>query len=217
MPGCGYVLVGGRSARMGSDKALLPYQDRTLVEHLAATLATVASTVRLVGPPHRYTHLTWPVIPDLRPGQGPLAGIEAALLDSSSPWTLILSCDLVGVTPELLQGLLDCAAQPESHPGVQYVLAARTGFHQPDDSSLSHGGHFPGEPLCAAYHRSILPVISHALNQGRNKVREVLSTIPGRVMPLPLSVRLFNVNTPADWELSRSSLPSPLAEPPHAG
>jgi molybdenum cofactor guanylyltransferase len=200
---------------MGSDKALLPYAGHTLVEHLAGMLASVTGTVRLVGAPHRYTHLAWPVIPDLRPGQGPLAGIEAALLDSSSPWTLILSCDLVGVTPEVLQGLLHCA-QGETKPPVQYVLAARPDFHQPDDSSIFNC-QLQGEPLCAAYHRSILPSFSQALDQGRNKVREVLSTVPGRVMPLPPSVRLFNVNTPADWDLSRSSPSSPLAEPPHAG
>src|SRR5437762_8761701 len=79
MKAAGFVLVGGHSSRMGRDKALLPLDSGLLIEKLAAMVAAVVGTVALIGEPERYKHLGLECLPDLRPGMGPLAGIEAAL------------------------------------------------------------------------------------------------------------------------------------------
>ena len=75
----GFVLTGGLSSRMGQDKALLPMGSQTLCEHIADIVSTVASQVFLIGHPERYGHLKYKCIADLRPGLGPLSGLETAL------------------------------------------------------------------------------------------------------------------------------------------
>ena len=80
MQAAGFVLVGGQSSRMGRDKARLRIGSGLLVEDVAGKLASCTASVTLVGPPERYADLPFECLPDLRPGLGPLAGIEAALV-----------------------------------------------------------------------------------------------------------------------------------------
>ena len=68
VPRAGFVLVGGASSRMGSDKASLPFRGGALVEHVAAAVAEAAGNVTLVGPPERYRDLGLRIIPDRYPG-----------------------------------------------------------------------------------------------------------------------------------------------------
>jgi molybdenum cofactor guanylyltransferase len=69
----GFVLVGGKSRRMGSDKALLEYEGRPLWLRAVRLLAPFAAPVTLFGPPERYRSLGVPVLSDLTPHGGPLA------------------------------------------------------------------------------------------------------------------------------------------------
>ena len=68
----GFVLAGGRSSRMGSNKALLPFRGSTLVEHIAQRVHAAAGRVILVGQPEIYSHLALPVVADARPECGPM-------------------------------------------------------------------------------------------------------------------------------------------------
>src|SRR6185437_4100723 len=98
MQRAGFILTGGRSSRMGSDKALFPWHGTTVVEHLSGMVASVAGSSTLVGHPERYSHLGLPCLADLRPECGPLSGIETALAGTSAEWNLILACDVPEVT-----------------------------------------------------------------------------------------------------------------------
>ena len=111
-----YILVGGKSSRFGSDKALLEIEGRPLVVHLAAIAQQAAGSVTLVGQPARYEHLGLPIIPDTQADIGPLAGILAALEHSSQPWNLLLACDMPHVTAAFLDWLFTQAeASPTRH------------------------------------------------------------------------------------------------------
>src|SRR5439155_2404727 len=105
----GFVLVGGNSSRMGQDKARLPLHGKTLVEHVAAAVAEAAGSVTLVGAPERYQSLGFPIVPDDRPGAGPLAGIHAALGASRADWNLIVACDMPVLSAPFLKSLLAAA------------------------------------------------------------------------------------------------------------
>src|SRR5512146_864591 len=74
-----FVLAGGKSTRMGTDKAALTLEGRTLLEHALAILSQVVGEVAILGSQDLYGGYGFPVIEDIYPGCGPLAGIHAAL------------------------------------------------------------------------------------------------------------------------------------------
>jgi len=175
------VLAGGRSSRMGRDKALLPLCGRTLVEHVAAVVKTAARSVILVGNPSLEGSIEYPAIPDLYPGQGPLGGILTVLQHTTADWNLVTACDMPELTPGFLSSLFDAAA----HSGAGVLMPA-------GPSGLP-------EPLCAVYHRDAREPIHAAFNAG---IRKVTAAFDGlRTVVLPVSdIHLFqNVNTPQDW------------------
>jgi molybdopterin-guanine dinucleotide biosynthesis protein A len=89
----GYVLAGGRSARMGTDKALLELDGKPLIEHAVRKLRRICSDVHILS---SNVELEWyaPLVPDLHPGCGPIGGIEAALLRSPFDWNVFLAVDM---------------------------------------------------------------------------------------------------------------------------
>ncbi len=111
----GVVLAGGRSSRMGHDKALLAVQGQTLLERAYRLLARVGcDPVVVSGRYEGYTCVT-------DPGQGPLVGIAAVLGACRSAQLLILPVDMPYLGERQLQRLLDAA--PEVSHGVSYAEA----------------------------------------------------------------------------------------------
>jgi molybdopterin-guanine dinucleotide biosynthesis protein A len=105
----GYVLAGGRSSRMGRDKVLLQLAGRPLIHHAVTKLRRICAEVHILAGPEpaaqpaastptaaRASTLAVhaPLVYDLHPNYGPLAGIEAALAHSPHPWNLILPVDM---------------------------------------------------------------------------------------------------------------------------
>src|SRR5450631_3635940 len=88
----GFALTGGRSSRMGQDKALMPVNGRALVEIVAGNVLHGLDSVTLVGSRAKYGALGLPVIEDIHPGLGPLSGIHAALKHSRKPLCLVVGC-----------------------------------------------------------------------------------------------------------------------------
>jgi molybdopterin-guanine dinucleotide biosynthesis protein A len=175
----GFVLVGGKSMRMGQDKALLLWRSQRLVERVAATVATVAGTVTLVGRPERYAHLGLPCLADHRQELGPLAGIEAALEAGQGEWNLIAGCDMPDISVDILRELVNQA----DRTGASCIAAQ-------DSTGQVH-------PLCAVYHACCLPVIQRSLDEGRLKLMNVLRELQAEYFPVP--TKLININTPEDW------------------
>ena len=179
MRAAGFVLVGGKSTRMGQDKALLPWGSRRLVEKVAATVAAAAGTVTLVGRPERYANLGIPCLADCRHELGPLAGIEAALKMEQGEWNLIVGCDMPDISDPVLRCLLEKAGQTQAS-----CVAAR------DSTGQIH-------PLCAVYHSRCLSVIKRSLDEGNLKLMNVLKDLQAEYIAVP--IRLGNINTPKDW------------------
>lgn len=92
----GAVLAGGRSRRMGTDKALITLDGSTLVEQAVAALASAgADPVVVVGGDRTAIEsLGLQVIDDTWPGEGPLGGIITALQAVPTEFVAVLSCDL---------------------------------------------------------------------------------------------------------------------------
>jgi len=177
-----WILVGGRSTRMGTDKARAESHGRALALRMADEAATACCTVSLVGDPAIYADLGLPVVADRFPGWGPLAGIEAALAATTCNANLILACDMPAIRENLLEEL----------------------FAAGGDCALPRHDEGRMEPLCAVYHRQCLPVIRAALEAGLRKVTDVLQwmTREGlaiRYVRVSDPASFANLNTPEDW------------------
>jgi len=93
----GFVLAGGQSSRMGTDKALLEFRGRPLIMHAADILETAGLKVYIAGAraeagPRLEPYA--PVIPDSQPGLGPLSGICAALASDEAEFGVFIPVDL---------------------------------------------------------------------------------------------------------------------------
>lgn len=174
------MLVGGRSSRMGRDKALLPYRGDRLACAVAREVARAAGAVTLVGDPRRYGDLGYSVIPDAFPGEGPLGGILTALRHCTADLCLVVACDMPELTAPFLSDLLAAA---EENPGV----------------TLPQGPSGRLEPLCAVWRPGVLPGVEIAFASGIRKVTAALDGLPAAFYPVAEVAPFQNVNTPEDW------------------
>jgi molybdopterin-guanine dinucleotide biosynthesis protein A len=181
MQAAGYVLVGGRSSRMGRDKALLPHGESTLASHVASRVLEATGNVSLVGDPDRYRHLGYPVIPDRMPGNGPLSGVVGALAACPGDWALVTACDMPNLTVDFLKELLDVASGTE---GMVDCVAPRS-----DRGRV---------PLCAVYHRRALPLLDSFLNHKFLCMQDALAGLETRTINVLDSKLFANMNTPED-------------------
>jgi molybdopterin-guanine dinucleotide biosynthesis protein A len=175
------VLAGGKSSRMGRDKALLPFRGSALASHVAATVATAAGSVTLIGDPRKYGHLGYVVLPDRSPGAGPVGGIESALSHTAADWNLVLACDMPAIPAEFLRGLLDAAERLNPDALVPVGPSGRP------------------EPLCAVYHRRCLETLHHALETGVRKITDALAGLEVLRFAIDDAACFENVNTPEEW------------------
>ena len=183
MQSAGFVLVGGHSSRMGRDKALLSWQARPLVAHIAASVNEAARNVALVGAPERYEELNLPRISDFYAERGPLGGIEAALGSTRvRELNLIVACDLpdlAGVAIPLLRRLLT-----EAERSNRLCIAAE------DPDGRVH-------PLCAVYRADSLSIIRECLRERMFRLKDVLRRLGSGTVRV--ADALANVNTPEEW------------------
>ncbi len=123
------ILAGGKSSRMGSNKAFLKVKGKTFIEHQIDLLREIFNEITIsANTPAEYKHLNVPIIPDIYPDKGPLSGIHAALIHSRSFHTFILACDMPFVEIELikqLQGFIEGhdVVVPQSKKGLEPLHA----------------------------------------------------------------------------------------------
>jgi len=177
----GFVLVGGRSSRMGRDKALLPLDGSTLVERVASRVLVAAGNVTLIGSPDRYGGLGYPVVADHVEECGPLGGVFTALTVTRADWNLIVACDMPGLTVEFCTSLI--AARTADADCV--VPRTATGL----------------DPLCALYHRRCRVAADAAIRRNLFKMQTFVSNLRTIAWPVSDPSPLQNVNTPEEWSV----------------
>jgi molybdenum cofactor guanylyltransferase len=158
----GFVLAGGLSTRMGSDKANLHYKGKTLLEHALERLAQVTPEPSIVGTRSDLSRYA-PVVPDRYSGIGPLGGLHAALYTSDAELNLFLPVDLPLVPSWFLKEILQRA---------QLTAAIAT-------VPLTNGR---PEPLVAVYRRMLLPLLEEAIHYkeyGVTRLMERMKKLPG--------------------------------------
>jgi molybdopterin-guanine dinucleotide biosynthesis protein A len=186
----GFVLAGGQSSRMGTDKALLDLNGRTLLERAMDTLSKVAGGVWILGSRERFEAFG-NVIEDEFPGHGPLGGIHAALRASHQGLNVILAVDMPFVEVQFLEYLAEQAVR-----SAAAVTIPRAG-----------GG---WQPLCAVYRRAFAEVAEPALRAGRNKIDPLFGKVSLRTVEevemkqQGFALEMFrNLNTPEDMSAAQ--------------
>lgn len=190
----GYILAGGKSSRMGRDKAFLNIGDKTFVENAIDVLKPNCSQVKIVLNKSQ-THFiekfpsNIPYIFDIYENRGALGGIHAALKDYETEFAVILAVDLPFVTSEAIKNLIQIALKFE-----EFSAFVPRQF----DGRL--------QPLCAVFRvKNCLSQLEKILSKNESSsVRDFLETIENKIIEagnLSKNVNLFaNVNYPQDFK-----------------
>jgi molybdenum cofactor guanylyltransferase len=186
-----FILAGGKSTRMGTDKAFIALDGRTLLARALEVARSVTDEVHIVGEAAKFRTFA-PVVEDIFPACGPLGGIHASLRASQRELNLTLAVDTPFVSFALLQFLLTRARASQA---TVTVPRTKDGW----------------QPLCAVYRREFADAAESALRAGRHKIDALFDTLS--VQPIAeeeleaagFSPTLFrNLNTPDDLAKARS-------------
>lgn len=175
----GLVLAGGRGQRVGGrDKGLLDFNGVPLARHVVERLRPQVASVLISANRNAQVYAQWaPVIPD-DPAQrfaGPLAGIDAALQASTTPWLAVVPCDLPHLPTDAIARL------------TQSLGAARAAY------AANDGRH----ALVCLLHRDLAPVLGQLLRDGERRISALYAALHAVAVPFAAG-ELVNLNAPAD-------------------
>ncbi|MFF2889881.1 molybdenum cofactor guanylyltransferase [Paenibacillus sp. NPDC057967] len=188
------VLAGGRSSRMGQDKALLIIEGEPLLRRLVRQLSEISERVMIASGSEAQMDRYRAVLQDLPfatdiqfavdryPGEGPLAGLHAGICEiREEGYVLVTACDMPDISPSLLQRLLD------GRTGGPDVIYAQ------------------GQPFHALYHTSVTAVLEEALQQRSLRVMDFIGRLNSSVLPpesdsAKIATGLSNLNTQEDYQ-----------------
>jgi len=192
----GFILAGGESRRMGTDKWKLMLDGRSFVERIAGELSGVTSSVSVVG------NIDWsalnnkaetaqanlPIVPDVYASWGALGGVHAALSNCSADWALVVACDFPFVTQELFVYLASLRGEFEAVAPVQLDQIP--------------------QPLCALYRVDPCRVKAEVMiESGKRKPIALLQSVKTRwvsfseIKDMAGASRFFeNINTRQDYD-----------------
>lgn len=176
---------------MGRDKALLPWEGTTLLDHAIARLRVVFDDVRILcGPTLRYQDRGLPLVLDAFTDTGPLAGLDAALDAGRGRPVLLLGVDMPFVTPALLHFLTSLLLRGD-HDAIVPAVGGRL------------------EPLCAAYGPACREAVRARLEAGERRMTSFLEGVRVRAVSVTrldgqdLTDLFRNLNTPEDFDASK--------------
>ncbi|WP_433944392.1 molybdenum cofactor guanylyltransferase [Paenibacillus sp. SN-8-1] len=197
----GIVIAGGRSSRMGRNKALLPLGNLPVIENLVRNLDEVTNRLIVVSNDESpYCYLGKEIVPDLYRQAGPLAGIHAGLSASGSSWNLITACDMPFVNTAALRRLiLEAEAISEREHASNGKELTEAVIPLTADGVL---------PLLAMYRRSVLPGLDAALREDQLRLISWTRTLQAAYIPahelckegVTEELLSFNMNRPGDYE-----------------
>jgi molybdenum cofactor guanylyltransferase len=183
------ILSGGKSSRMGTNKALLKFREKTNIERIKDELQHVFDDIILVtNDPETYQFLNMKMVTDQYPGSGPLAGIHAGLEASDYEENFVVACDMPFVSSELASSLVKAL---KHHDAVVPVSEGRQ------------------HPLFAAYQKRVANEAKECIEDGNLRIKHMLEKLNVRFLDEPdlqlyfegrLDRVFFNMNHPEEYE-----------------
>ena len=185
-----FVLAGGKSTRMGEDKAFLQLKGRTLLDRALDTVRALTPEVIIVGERSKFSRFGT-VVEDVFRDRGPLGGIHAALTAAATDLNLILALDMPFVERSFLKYL---AREASATDALVTVPRTEAGW----------------QPLCAVYRKAFGHLAENSLIQGQNKIDALFSDLKVFVIDdkdlerRGFSEAMFrNLNTRREFEQAR--------------
>jgi molybdopterin-guanine dinucleotide biosynthesis protein A len=184
------VLAGGLSKRLGLDKSQLEFEGEWLLQRILKQLATLSDNPLVVSnDQQKLACLQVPVVPDARPGMGPLGGIYSGLQAMRHERGLFVACDMPLLNLQLIQYMVQLS------PAFDVVIP-RVG----DET----------EPLHAVYSKACLHPMADLMDGGQRRVIHFFDRVRVRYIEPeeigafdPDHLSFFNINTPADLQRAR--------------
>jgi molybdenum cofactor guanylyltransferase len=177
----GILLSGGKSSRMGEDKAFMRYQNRYLYEFSLSILKLFSEEILLSSGNPRFKHLEYPCIVDEISNLGPLGGIFSCLRLIKNEYAIVLPCDMPFITEKIVKFLI------ENSDGFDITIA------------LNHENH--PEPLIGIYSSSLIPAIEEMIHSNQYKMQELFLRANTNFVKIPdIKPESFrNINYPEDF------------------
>ena len=160
LPVHGFVLAGGKSSRMGRDKALMRFRGKPMVEIAVAQLRTFCAEVSIVGNRDDLSHVA-EVVRESRVDVGPVAGLEAGLLASRQAWALFIPVDVPMMSPVFLRRWAE-----------RTLCLDREGCGM---SSLILNGR--EQPAFSLIQRAYSPLAGQVVDRGERRIRNLLGAL----------------------------------------
>jgi molybdopterin-guanine dinucleotide biosynthesis protein A len=176
----GIILAGGKSSRMGTNKALLEVGGTRLIDRAITLLEPLCNEI-LVMSNQDLPDIKYQIIADEHKNIGPIAGIQAGLTHSKSDKNVVLACDMPNIKQSFLQVLLDVSMDT-----YQAIIPRHK------DGSL--------EPLMGIYHKSLLPGFEQQIREGQYKLISRFSEYKIHYVPIEDDAIFKNLNTPGDLD-----------------
>lgn len=178
------ILAGGKSQRMGEDKAFLDLDGLPFIERILQVVKGLTQEVMVIANTKQYDSLGVPIYPDLIEDFGPVGGIYTAMKMVKTPYLLVLSCDIPLLKGAVLEYLIE-----ESIPCDANILTTEERW----------------QPLTAIYNSRTLPIFKKALDTKKLKLRSLLALMDLQKIACPkdLILCLSNINTPTDLKKVR--------------
>ncbi len=185
------ILTGGKSSRMGQDKARLIQNGESFLEHLIVEMAVSASPGRTVitelflsaAREGDYADTGLPVVPDEHQGIGPIEGIRRGLIFAREEYLFVCAVDMPFVRREMVDYLAGLVS-PEYDA---YVFREESRIY----------------PVCAIYHRRVLLQIDKMIRESRYRLRDLLSRVRTRYVDAAGEIfgdhPFMNINTPEEY------------------
>ena len=183
----GIILAGGRSSRMGTPKALLPFDNEPLIVHIVRRLQLLVDEIVVVAAPgQQLPSVPAAIVRDEVAYQGPVGGISYGLAASAGDFAFVTSCDAAFASRAL----------------VEHLLSLR---HDADVVVPRWEGRY--QPLFAIYRRTVLPLLQAQLERGQLRPVSLFDQVRTRTVADdeirtfdPEGESFFNMNEPADYE-----------------
>jgi molybdenum cofactor guanylyltransferase len=186
------IIAGGKSSRMGTDKAFVQLANKPLIQHVIERTANLGQdeTLLITNQPDTYAHLNLPMFTDVHPDKGSLGGIYTALTYAKNPYTLVVACDMPFINDKLIRFMMSQLTN-----SIDIVVPRVDGYPQ---------------GLHAIYNKTCLVPIKEQLEANRLKIIRFYDRVKVRYLDEtdyetydPEYQSFTNLNTPEELDEAR--------------